>query len=107
MRLEANQISRDWAILHGGRKFYVNYTESDGQTLALMNRDNWEVLEDRDDGPEELSVCVFKDDTAKQRQIVAKNARLKEELVKFCIQNWDNGFVQAIKREMAEILARL
>jgi len=107
MRLEANQISRDWTILHGGRKFYVNYTESDGQTLALMNRDNWEVLEESDGGPEELSVCVFKDDTAKQRQIAAKNAWLKEELVKFCIQNWDNGFMQAIKREMAEILARL
>jgi hypothetical protein len=30
MQLEANQISRDWTILHDGRNFYVNYTESDG-----------------------------------------------------------------------------
>ena len=29
MQLEVNQISRDWTILHNGRKFYVNYTESD------------------------------------------------------------------------------
>lgn len=47
MQLETNQISRDWTILHNGRKFYVNYTESDGQTLALCNQDNWEVWEQK------------------------------------------------------------
>ena len=110
MQLEANQISRDWTILHGGRKFYVNYTESDGQTLALCNRDNWEVLEETDDGPEELNVYVFKDDTPKERKIAAKNTLLKEKLVKFCIENWYNDFIQEIKKEIsgqAELLARL
>jgi len=33
--VETNQISRDWTVLHEGRTFYVNFTESDGQTLAL------------------------------------------------------------------------
>ena len=110
MQLEANQISRDWTILHDGRKFYVNYTESDGQTLALMNRDNWEVLEESDDGPEELMAYVFKDDTPKEREIAAKNALLKEKLIKFSIENWENGFIREIKKEMAEqaeLLARL
>jgi hypothetical protein len=110
MQLEANQISRDWTILHGGRKFYVNYTESDGQTLALLNPDNGEVLEETDDGPEELNVYVFKDDTPKGREIAAKNALLKEKLVKFCIENWDNSFIQEIKKEIteqAQLLARL
>lgn len=102
MQLEANQISRDWTILHGGRKFYVNYTESDGQTLALCNRDNWEVLEETDDGPEELNVYVFNDDTPKERKITTKKALLKEKLVKFCIENWDNGFIQEIRKEIAE-----
>ena len=110
MQLETNQISRDWTILHGSRKFYVNYTDSDGQTLALCNRDNWEVLEETDDGPEELNVYVFKDDTPKEREIAAKNTLLKEKLVKFCIENWDNGFIQEIRKEIAEqeeLLARL
>jgi len=102
MQLEANQISRDWTILHGGRKFYVNFTESDGQTLALMNRDNWEVLEETDDGPEELNVYVFKDDTLKKRELAAKNTRLKERLVRFCIENWDNDFIRQIREEITE-----
>jgi hypothetical protein len=75
-----------------------------------MNRDNWEVLEETDDGPEELNMYVFKDDTPKEREIAAKNALLKEELVKFCIENWDNGFIQEIRKEIAEqaeLLVRL
>lgn len=110
MQLEANQISRNWTILHNGGKFYVNYTDSDGQTLALCNRDNWEVLEETDDGPEELNLYVFKDGTPKERKIAAKNALLKEKLVKFCIENWDNGFIQEIRKEIAkqaELLAKL
>ena len=110
MQMEANQISRDWTILHDGRKFYVNYTESDGQTLALMNRDNWEVLEETEDGPEELNMYVFKDDTPKEREIATKNTLLKEKLVKFCIKNWDNNFIQEIRKEIteqAQLLAKL
>ena len=105
MQLEANQISRDWTILHRGRKFYVNYTDSDGHTLALMNRSNWEVLEERDNDTEELNVYAFKSSTRKERELTAKNAVLKEKLVRFCIENWDNGFVRQIKKEMAEVLA--
>ena len=102
MQLEANQISRDWTILHKGRRFYVNYTDSDGHTLALMNRGNWLVLDENDDDLEELNVYAFKDSTPKERRRAARNALLKEELVRFCIKNWDNGFMQQIKKEMVE-----
>jgi hypothetical protein len=110
MELEANQISRDWTILHKGRRFFVNYTDSDIHTLALMNRSNWEVLEERDDDTEELNIYVFKNSTRKERKRAKKNARLKEQLVKFCIKNWDNDFIQQIKNEIAEqaeLLVRL
>ena len=107
MHCETNQISRDWTILHEGRRFYVNYTESDGQTLALLNRDNWEVLEETDDDTEELNVYVFKEDTPGQREKAEENVRLKEELVRFCIENWDNEFIQEIKKEMDEQLELL
>ena len=109
MELEANQISRDWTILHKGRRFYVNYTDSDTHTLALMNRSNWEVVEETDDDTGELNVYVFKNSTRKERKRAEKNARLKEQLVKFCIENWDNDFIRQIKKEMteqAELLAR-
>ncbi len=107
MHIETNQISRDWTILHEGRRFYVNYTESDGQTLALLNRDNWEVLEETDDDTEELNVYVFKEDTPGEREKAQENARLKEELVRFCIENWDNEFIQEIKKQMGEQLELL
>lgn len=102
MQLETNQISRDWAILHNGRKFYVNLTESDGQTLALCNRNNWEVWQETDDGTEELNEYGFSDDKPEQRKQTEQNARLKEKLVKFCIDNWDNQFMQEIKEQFLE-----
>ena len=43
MEIEQNTISRDWTVLHEGRRFFVNFTDSDGQTLALCNRDTWEM----------------------------------------------------------------
>ena len=104
MELKANHISRDWTVMHNGRRFYVNYTDSDEQTLTLMNRDYWEVLEEIDDDTEELNVYAFKGSNRKERMLAAKNAKLKEELVKFCIENWDNSFIQQIKEEMAELL---
>jgi hypothetical protein len=102
MRLETNQISRDWTILHDSRKFYVNYTDSDGQTLALCNRNNWEVWEETDDDVEELNEFVFKDDTPEERARAEKNSLLKERLIRFCIENWDNHFMQEIKAKLQE-----
>ena len=102
MRLEKNQISRDWTILHNGRRFYVNYTESDGQTLALSNRDNWEVWEETEDGVEELSEYVFGSSTPQEQKKAEENYMLKERLIAFCIENWDNQFLQEIKEKLQE-----
>ena len=102
MQLETNQISRDWTILHNGRTFYINYTEADCQTLALCNRGNWEVWEETDDGTEELNEYSFKDNTPEQRKQAQKNAHLKRKLIRFCIDNWDNPFMQEIKEQFLE-----
>ena len=107
MHCETNQISRNWTILHEGRRFYVNYTESDGQTLGLLNRDNWEVLEDTDDSTEELNVYVFKEDTPEQREKAQENALLKDKVIRFCIENWDNEFIQEVEKQMGEQLELL
>ena len=102
MQLETNIISRDWTVIYKGRTFYVNYTEADCQTLALCNRGNWEVWQETDDGTEELNEYSFSDDTPGQRKQAEQNARLKEKLVKFCIDNWDNQFMQEIKEQFLE-----
>ncbi len=102
MQLKANQISRNWTILHNGRKFYVNFIESDGQTLALCNRDNWEAWENTENGVEELKEFVFRDDTPQERTKAKENGLLKERLIRFCIENWDNKFIQELKEKLQE-----
>ena len=102
MQLEKNQISRDWTILHNSRKFYVNFIESDGQTLAHCNRDNWKVWEETDDGIEELNEFVFKNDTSQGQANAEENSLLKEKLISYCIENWDNKFIQELKEKLQE-----
>jgi hypothetical protein len=102
MQLAKNQISRDWTVLHNNRKFYVNLTECDGQTLALCNRNNWEVWEETDDGVEELHEYVFKSDTSEEQAKAEKNSLLKEKLIKLCIENWDNQFMKEIKEKLQQ-----
>ena len=102
MRIETNQISRDWTVIHQGRTFYVNYTEADCQSLALCNRSNWEVWQETEDGTEELNEYRLSDDKPEQRKQTEQNARLKKKLVKFCIDNWDNQFMQEIKEQFLE-----
>jgi ABC-type tungstate transport system permease subunit len=105
MQLELNQISRDWIILHKGRTFYVNYTDSDGQTLVLLNRDNWEIWEDMGERTELLNVYGFSTDTPQQRKAIGKNVRLANELIKFCVKNWDNKFMQNVKKDMEQLIS--
>jgi hypothetical protein len=102
MQLERNQISRDWTIRHEGRTFYVNYTQSDGQTLALMNRDNWEVLEQTEDGPEELNIYGYRGQGKEDRAKIQENFELMKRLIRFCISNWDKGFMHQIKEDLQE-----
>ena len=102
MQLEVNQISRDWTILHEGRTFYVNLTDSDGQTLALCNRNNWEVWEQTDEAVEELSEYIFESSTPEEQKRAEENSLLKEKLIKFCIENWDNQFMHEIKDKLQE-----
>jgi hypothetical protein len=99
MEIEQNTISRDWTIIHKGRKFYVNFTESDGQTLALCNRDNWEISEETEDCVEENIGYVIVDMTAEQKRKAEEDAEIVEQLIRFCIENWDNQFMQELRQE--------
>jgi hypothetical protein len=102
MKLESNQISRDWTVLHEGRRFYVNYTQSDGQTLTLCNRDNWEILEATEKGTEQLDIYGFEGAGPNGQSKANVNFRLMKRLIRFCIENWDNGFMREIEEDLKE-----
>ena len=102
MEVEQNQVSRDWVVVHNGRRFHVNFTESDGQTLALANRDNWQVWEETEGGMMELHERSLRDAKAEQQQKAEANNRLIAELIAFCASQWRNGFSRQIEREMGK-----
>jgi len=78
----------------------VNFTESDGQTLAMMNRDNWEITEETDDGDIELNGLVFSSMTQQERQKAADDAKLVKAVIIHCIENWDNDFMQQLSLDL-------
>jgi hypothetical protein len=102
MEIEQNTISRDWTVLHEGRRFFVNFTESDGQTLALCNRGNWLVHEESDDGVEELNAYAFNDSSSEVQEQAEENAELIDKLIGFCIRHWDNGFMKELREDLEE-----
>jgi hypothetical protein len=102
MKIEQNTISRDWTVLHKGRRFFVNFTESDGQTLALCNRDNWQIHEQTDDGIEEFDACVLSNSSPEEQKRAQKNAEMIDKLIRFCIANWDDRFMQDMKENLEE-----
>jgi hypothetical protein len=66
----------------------------------LCNRNNWEVSEETEDGIEELSAYLFKDNSVVERKQADKNAKLIEKLIDFCIENWDNEFMHEVQDEL-------
>ena len=90
MKIEQNIISRDWHVQHKGKTYYVNYTNSDGQTLALLNRDYWDIEVEDDDGEVgPLNIYSFSKSSLRQKREARRNARLFDKLVEFCLQHWD------------------
>ena len=107
MKIEQNTISRDWTILHKGRRFFVNFTESDGQTLALCNRGKWQIHEESEDFIEELDPYVFSKSGDEEREQAEENAKIIDKLISFCIRNLDNKFMQEVKHELEEHIQSL
>ena len=68
------------AVEHEGKEYSVSFVNSDGQTLALSNRNYWEVYVDGD----ELQTYVFENSTEDEKKTAEKNADLKDKLIDFC-----------------------
>ena len=105
MEIEQNTISRDWTVLHEGRRFFVNFTNSDGQTLGLCNRENWQIHEETADEIEELSPYVFSNSSPEEQRQAEENAEMMDKLKEFCIGHWEHE-VSWETTENAEIQRR-
>ena len=90
MEIEQNTISRDWTVTHEGRRFYVNFTDGDGQTLALCNRENWQIQEETEGSIEEFGAYAFGGSSPEEREQAQENAEMIDELVGFCLAHWEN-----------------
>ena len=85
----------------------MNFTESDGQTLALCNRDNWDIQEETEDGIEEFDAYVLSNSSPEEQKQAEDNAEMIDELIVFCIRKWNNRFMRELKKDMEEQRKRL
>ena len=87
VKLQQSILNKTFIINHKGKDYCVDYLNSDGHTLGLLNRDCWEVT---DESRENVNIYLFKDSTKKQKEEVNKNIRLVRELISFCIKHFDD-----------------
>lgn len=93
MKIEQNIISRDWFVSYKGKNYHVNLTYSDGQTLALLNRDYWEIQDENGN-----EVCyAFK---GEQPELSEKETN---EIIEFCTKNFLTGSFKEKLNEMMNV----
>lgn len=85
MKIEQITLSKTFRLKQGKKWYLVNYTNSDGQTPNLLNRDFWEV---RDEDDEELDIYFLGKINKKEKEEIEKNRKLVVKLIKFCIQHF-------------------
>lgn len=107
MEIEQNTISRDWTVTHEGRRFFVNFTESDGQTLALCNRENWEVQEETEDGIVESEANLSNNSSSEEQKQAEENADVMDRLIGFCLGHWEHEVAQEMTETMEMRRGRL
>ena len=80
-------LERNFTVKDGGKFYHINYLNSDGQILGLLNRSNWEVTDEEGEG---ISVYEFQCSTKKEKEQIRNNIKLLNKLIKFCIKHFDN-----------------
>lgn len=46
MKIEQTVLQKTFYVRHKGKMYYIDYLNSDGQSLGLINRDNWEISDE-------------------------------------------------------------
>ena len=89
MELDQSTLQRTFTVKHNGKSYHVDYLNSDGQILGLLNRNYWEVS---DEEGEEIDIYKFRSqgNTKKEKEQIKQNRKLVEKLINFCIKHFDN-----------------
>ena len=95
MRLEQSTLERNFIVMHKGKEYFVNYLNSSGLILGLSNRFHWEIV---DENHEELNIFEFENSTKEEREEIKNNIKLREELIKFCIEHF-SGYSPNFKND--------
>ena len=102
MKIKQTTIQKTFEIKHKNDIYYVDYVNSDGQTIALQNRNNWEIFMEDD---ESLNIYSFKGDSKTRRREVDKNRALANKLIGVCIKHFNDyqPFDESEELERAEV----
>lgn len=87
MKLIQTIIDKTFFVKHRGKEYYVNYLNSDGQCLSMLNRYDWEV---KDEEGEEVLGCTFQSMSEKQKAQAEKESDFVDRLIAFCIKHFDD-----------------
>ena len=87
MRLAQSTLERNFIVMHKGKEYFVNYLNSSGLIPNLSNRFHWEIL---DENHEELNIFEFENSTKEEIKEIKNNIKLREELIKFCIEHFND-----------------
>ena len=85
IKLIQTVLIKHFTVEHKGKTYYVEYANSDGYANCLLNRYDWEIL---DEELEELCVCEFEDDTKEEKEQIKNNIKLANTLIIFCIRHF-------------------
>lgn len=95
MKIKQFILQRTFIINHKNKNYYINYLNSDGQILGLINRENWQIL---DENSEELQINLLSNSTKKERKEIEENRNLFDVLIRFCIKHFED--YNPIKNEL-------
>jgi hypothetical protein len=86
MKLMQTIVEKNFTVKYGKKTYHISYVNSDGQTLALLNRFNWEVS---DEDGESIMPLLFKTSSKKERMRFNKDSKLIDSLIEFCAKRFD------------------
>ncbi len=86
MKLTQTVVQKTFHVEYKGKVYYVDYVNSDGQELILLNRDDWEIT---DENHEEIGIYLWNNSSKKEKRRVRSNQLLADKLITFCIKHFN------------------
>ena len=87
MKIKQVTMTKLFEVEHEGKTYYVDFTNSTGQTLALLNREAWQITDEDD---EELQIYSIGKPNKKQKAELKKAQNLFDELAEYCCKHFND-----------------